>query len=131
MNSVNVARGFGKPIFALDLGAVSGILFLTFPTQTLTILASALSKTSFALTLLPFLHSRWCTVFLWLLIVSTHVAIDLGVVLLWAQCIPVEGLWNPVQQKYCWNPMTFYGYMMFSTCKPATYSRLSDPFSSH
>jgi len=67
------------------------------------ILAAAWSKTSFALTLLRLCEGK-TRFFVWFVIISINILMDLSGLVLYIQCSPVEKNWNINVAGTCWTP---------------------------
>ncbi|TQN63630.1 hypothetical protein CSHISOI_11786, partial [Colletotrichum shisoi] len=92
----------------------------------LSIIAAAWSKTSFALTLLRIAQEspeRRMKRLVWLIIVSINVALGLSVLFTWIQCWPVEKTWRTASTPgTCWPKSVVMGYNVFT----AAYSGAMD-----
>lgn len=73
-------------------------------------LASAPSTTSFAMTLLLRISSGWSGGPVWVCIATLNLAMRATAVLLWAQCTPVQKIWNFSVPGSClpWDVITRY-----------------------
>ncbi|KAL2158338.1 hypothetical protein VTH06DRAFT_4386 [Thermothelomyces fergusii] len=89
---------------------------LLFLAEVFAILAIAISKTSFAVTLLRFALEQWHKALLWSVIVSVNVVMWSCAVLLLAQCRPTEKLWNTERDGSCWPRGVFVAYSIFAGC---------------
>ncbi|KAF5589837.1 uncharacterized protein FSUBG_11039 [Fusarium subglutinans] len=109
----NVTLGFGKDQAKVDPAvvptiALTGTIFGIFG-----VLSAAWSKTSFALTLIQ-LVDGWTSWFLWFLIISTNIIMDLVIVFSFVKCTPAKKVWHSSLPGTCWNPMVATYYNIFA-----------------
>ena len=108
-----VQLGFGKDITEVDPAnvptiALTGTIFGLFA-----VLSAAWSKTSFALTLIR-LVDGWMNWFLWFLIVSMNIIMNLVIVFSFIKCTPAEKVWRSSVEGTCWNPLVATYYNIFA-----------------
>lgn len=86
-STVAVSKGLGQHVYDVPLENVDILSVLVSMSVTVLILASALSKTSFAMTVLRLVsgHLRWAA---WFILVSTNVLLGINIVLLWVSFVP-------------------------------------------
>ncbi|ORY56339.1 uncharacterized protein BCR38DRAFT_451083 [Pseudomassariella vexata] len=100
-----IALGFGKHELHIDPRNRSTISFNGFVAGALAILASAWSKTSFALTLLRISgRDGWLRWLLWGIIVSMNVAMISNAISLFFSCQPAAKAWDRSLPGKCWDP---------------------------
>ena len=96
----------------LKLGRHSSVLAVDDPIEltlalssraTVTITAIVWTKTAFAVTLLR-LTSGTMKAFVWFVILSTNIAMGLGAMVPWIQCVPLAKGWNRTLEGSCWGP---------------------------
>ncbi|RYC53887.1 hypothetical protein CHU98_g12320 [Xylaria longipes] len=85
------------------------------------ILAAAISKTSFALTLLR-ISNGWVKCVVWFAISTVNVVMGLSIIFNWVQCTPLEKNFNIFLPGSCWPATTLIGYNAFV----AAYSGVMD-----
>ena len=104
---------------------------LNWMTQPVIITSLAFGKISVALLILRILaRSFWRRMFLYISMIGTFLFCWLGVVVTFAQCRPVQALWDPkllqTGKAKCWNPKLetnisiFVGSMYIPTFPPPT-----------
>ncbi|KAI1073234.1 hypothetical protein LB507_010845 [Fusarium sp. FIESC RH6] len=108
-----VQLGFGRDITEVDPAnvptiALTGTIFGLFA-----VLSAAWSKTSFALTLIR-LVDGWMNWFLWFLIVSMNIIMNLVIVFSFIKCTPAEKVWRSSVEGTCWNPLVATYYNIFA-----------------
>ncbi|CAG1995436.1 unnamed protein product [Fusarium graminearum] len=109
----DVSLGFGKDISKVNPAnvptiALTGTLYGLFAC-----LAVAWSKTSFALTLLR-LESGWKYWFLWFLIITMNIIMNLVIVFSFVKCTPARKVWHSSLPGTCWNPLVATYYNVFA-----------------
>ncbi|EWG55199.1 hypothetical protein FVEG_13238 [Fusarium verticillioides 7600] len=109
----NVTLGFGKDQSDVDPAvvptiALTGTIFGIFG-----VLSASWSKTSFALTLIR-LVDGWMSWFLWFLIISTNIIMDLVIIFSFVKCTPAKKVWHSNLAGTCWNPMVATYYNIFA-----------------
>lgn len=100
---LNLPRGFGKHIYAVDPANLSDIGLTSNIAGTFSILAASLSKTSFAVTLLRILKGR-TRYLVWFIIATINITMSLSALLGWVQCSPIEKVWRVTVPGTCWPP---------------------------
>jgi hypothetical protein len=115
--SVHVHFGFGK--HSWDIVDWYNWLYVANITGVLSITAAAWSKTSFAITLLRFSdgRTRWLV---WFLIFTINLTLGLSAIFTYAQCSPVQKLWDSNVKGSCWPQHIIINYNSFSSgqCQP-------------
>lgn len=82
LSTIAVGDGFGMHVYNIAPGKMIPLSLLINSIVTVLILASALSKTSFVLTVLRFVQGwmRWAA---WFILVSTNVLFGINIILAW------------------------------------------------
>lgn len=80
---------------------------------TFAILATAWSKTSFAITLLR-ISTGWIRALVWCIIASMNMLLGLSALFNWIQCTPFEKSWNPTVEGTCYPMGKLIDYLMIS-----------------
>ncbi|KAJ4390600.1 hypothetical protein N0V93_004196 [Gnomoniopsis smithogilvyi] len=96
MSTVAVEEGFGKHIYNVSPEKVSPLLILINSIVTVLILASALSKTSFVLTILR-LVTGWMRWSAWFVLVTTNIFFGVNILLVWLIFNPNPPASGPTQ----------------------------------
>ncbi|KAI1272838.1 hypothetical protein F5Y07DRAFT_412140 [Xylaria sp. FL0933] len=112
--SVAISLGWGQSPYDITPQVWSQILLALLISGLFSILAAAISKTSFALTLLR-ISSGWVKWTVWFAIVTTNVFMTLSLIFNWVQCTPVERNWNFSVPGSCWPKATLIGFNGFTT----------------
>ncbi|KAI1422472.1 hypothetical protein F5Y12DRAFT_762757 [Xylaria sp. FL1777] len=107
--SVAISLGWGQPPYEIAPNDWSQILLALLISGLFSILAAAISKTSFALTLLR-ISSGWVKWTIWFVIVTINVAMGLSLIFNWIQCTPVEKNFNFSIPGSCWPRTTLIAY---------------------
>ncbi|TDZ33442.1 hypothetical protein C8035_v011848 [Colletotrichum spinosum] len=115
--TIDVTYDFGKHNWDVTPGNWSWLLLHANLSGSLSIVAAAWSKTSFALTLLRIATDRWMKRLVWFLVLSVNVALGLGVLFTWIQCWPVEKTWRTASTPgSCWPKHIPVRYNTFTAC---------------
>ncbi|KAL2109856.1 hypothetical protein VUR80DRAFT_1902 [Thermomyces stellatus] len=121
--SISTTMGFGHHSWNVDTQgpSFSTLLLIMNHTGFWSILGTAWSKTSFAITLLRISEGRirWI---IWAVIVSVNVVLYLGALFMWLQCNPPAKTYTPWLDGECWKPQVIIAYNSFT----AAWSGLSD-----
>lgn len=75
-------------------------------------MAAAVSKTSFALTLLR-ISSGWVKCIVWFAMLTVNVVMGLSILFNWISCSPVEKTFNVLTPGTCWPKTILIGYNSF------------------
>lgn len=79
------------------------------------ILATAWSKTSFAITLYRLMRERWQRAGLWFLAVSMNFLLTLLAALSFLRCVPPEKVWKPYVEGSCMSMETYLVIAIFAS----------------
>lgn len=82
MSTIAVRKGLGKHVYNVPAERVPALSILINSIVTVLVFASALSKTSFAMTVLRLVtgYMRWVT---WAILISTNIFFGINLILLW------------------------------------------------
>ncbi|KAI0483488.1 hypothetical protein F4859DRAFT_400492 [Xylaria cf. heliscus] len=119
--SVALSLGWTKPPPDVAPENWPRILLVLYISGLFSILAAAISKTSFALTLLR-ISAGWVKCVVWFAILTINVVMGLSIVFNWIQCTPVEKNFNIFIPGSCWPKGTLIEYNAFV----AAYSGIMD-----
>ncbi|RGP72916.1 hypothetical protein FLONG3_6554 [Fusarium longipes] len=117
----DVSLGFGKDISQVDPSNVPKIALTGTIYGLFAVLAVSWSKTSFALTLIR-LEDGWNYWFLWFLIVTMNIIMNLVIVFSFVKCTPSRKVWHSSLPGTCWKPGVATYYNVFA----GAYSGLVD-----
>jgi hypothetical protein len=90
--------------------------------ETLAIMACALGKTSFAVTLLRIVVHKWMVVLLWFVIITMNIVNILAALFVFVQCKDPRHLWNPAIPSECWPSHVFTNFSLFVGGKSSQYT---------
>ncbi|OAA59763.1 hypothetical protein SPI_05961 [Niveomyces insectorum RCEF 264] len=96
--------GIGLHISFISSGDLVTALRLLYVGRFLAVIALAISKTSFAVTLLHLAMTGWQRYALWFIIVSLNIVMWFSALSLFIQCNPVYKAWDLSAAGSCWNP---------------------------
>ncbi|KAI0966212.1 hypothetical protein F4678DRAFT_303889 [Xylaria arbuscula] len=117
--TVAISLGWGQQPYDITPSAFPQILLSLLISGLFSILAVAISKTSFALTLLR-ISSGWVRWTIWFSIVTINVSMGLSLLFNWLQCTPVEKNFNLSVPGSCWPKTTLIGYNAFNSAYSGT-----------
>lgn len=122
--SVTVSLGFGKHSWDIPFEDFPNIFKIFSVAGTLSICASAWSKTSFALTILRLTDGRLRKL-IWALIISMNVFMGVTALLNYIHCWPMEKLWDftGTVPGTCWPIEVVINYDIFSAGTPFSSAR--------
>jgi len=113
---VSTEHGFGQHFYdLLLLEAKIGLKWL-YIGSIFAHAAIVTSKVAFAVTLLRLSTEPWHARFLWSVILMLSLSMGSCLVLEFAQCSPVEKLWDFTAPGRCWDPHTQIYYSIFANC---------------
>jgi hypothetical protein len=113
--------GFGRHAEDVSLEHIFELVLLVNVTGVLTLVAAALSKTSFALTLLR-LTEGGLQVFVKAVIVTLNATLFVNAILPFVRCNPSAAAWNPLVQGTCFDIQISLRFSVFA----AAYSAAMD-----
>ncbi|KAL2143976.1 hypothetical protein VTI28DRAFT_9728 [Corynascus sepedonium] len=105
--------GYGKHIWDFEIDKLPALLLPTSIAGTLTVTATAWSKTSFGITLLH-ITSGWYNKMTWFCIISMNCIMAVAAIMFWISCKPVEKTWNSSIEGTCWEPHVTVIYHLFA-----------------
>ncbi|KAI1342947.1 hypothetical protein F5Y15DRAFT_428909 [Xylariaceae sp. FL0016] len=120
-SSYSISIGFGHQIYDIEPHNVPVIILAAYISGLFSVTATALSKTSFAVTLLR-ISGGWIKSTVWFIIVTINIFMFLSIVFNWAQCTPVEKNFHPFIAGQCWSRSLIISYNIFT----AAYSGVMD-----
>jgi hypothetical protein len=91
------------------------------------LLAMPTGKTSFCVTLLRLTAISWHRLILWFIIVTVNLSMWVVTVMTFAQCSPVEKLWNITLEGKCWDNriVIYFSIVVGGKCEPRCQARHS------
>ncbi|KAI0186637.1 hypothetical protein EV127DRAFT_167226 [Xylaria flabelliformis] len=119
--SVAISLGWATPLLEVSPMNWPRILLILYISGLFSLLAAAISKTSFALTLLR-ISNGWVKCVVWFAIVTVNAVVGLSIIFNWVQCTPVEKNFYIFIPGSCWPRETLIGYNTFV----AAYSGIMD-----
>lgn len=96
--------GIGLHINFISSEDLVTALRLLYVGRFIAIIALAISKTSFAVTLLHLAMTAWQRYVLWFIIVSLNIVMWFSALSLFIQCNPIQKAWDLNAAGTCWNP---------------------------
>ncbi|KAL8748001.1 MAG: hypothetical protein Q9190_000213 [Brigantiaea leucoxantha] len=102
-----------KAIRMNTIAFIPGICALAWPKLSVAVLLMRLLN--------PSKYQRW---FLYFLTTTCTIALTLCCILLWTQCTPAAGLWDPSLHPKCWKPSVEINYTLFA----GAYSAFTDMY---
>ncbi|KAH6890675.1 hypothetical protein B0T10DRAFT_596850 [Thelonectria olida] len=111
---ISTMYGLGRHIKEIPPEDFKKAIQLLLAGEVFAISAIAISKTSFAITLLRLATKSWQRYLLWYIILSLNIAMGMCCVIQYVQCSPVEVLWDPTVKGKCWDPNVQIHYSIFA-----------------
>ncbi|KAG7283942.1 hypothetical protein NEMBOFW57_010300 [Staphylotrichum longicolle] len=102
-----------SPLSQFNFHNLDTFLLLSNLAGTFSILAALWSKTSFAVTVLR-ISSGWLKVLVWFIIITVNACLGVAVAITWAQCTPIEKVWQPLLPGECWPKGIQVRYNIFT-----------------
>lgn len=109
-----VQKGVGKHARDITRDDLTMALKLTYIGEFLAIIACAIGKSSFAISLLRVVVDRWQVLLLWFIIFSMNIIMWLTAILTLAQCQPSVKLWDFPTKGKCWDPQIVTKFAIIS-----------------
>lgn len=118
VGTVMIHLGVGKHVAQIDPANLPMLHTLNRVGASFAILACALTKTSWALTMLRIVRStRDCMrVLVWGLLISVNVLMDVGIILMFLECDD-SGLSASPKEMWCWSNLIAANYNVFASGK--------------
>lgn len=113
--TASAVNGLGSHLSELTIEQFAKAVKLEIIGQSCNIVAIATSKSSVAVFLMRILVNKWHFAFLWFCIASTVFVCISCIILMFTQCSPVEGIFNPTIPKVCY--LNFTADAIFSGSK--------------
>ncbi|KAF2009084.1 hypothetical protein BU24DRAFT_468476 [Aaosphaeria arxii CBS 175.79] len=110
----SVSYGLGKHRADIDDDNIPHMFKYMYLSEAFTLLAIPISKTSFAITLLRLVSSRWQKYFICFVIITMNVAMWLTAILLFLQCRPIAKNWDKDLEGSCWKSEVQDRYSIFA-----------------
>ncbi|KAI0199758.1 hypothetical protein F4808DRAFT_431119 [Astrocystis sublimbata] len=120
--TIAISFGWLRDPADVDLQNWPRILLVLIIAGAFSIMGAAVSKTSFALTLLRISAGGWVRFVVWFAMLTVNVVMGLSIVFNWVSCSPVEKAFNVFVPGTCWPKATLIGYNTFV----AAYSGIMD-----
>ncbi|KAH8650882.1 hypothetical protein BGZ60DRAFT_436753 [Tricladium varicosporioides] len=114
--------GIGGHIYDVSPGKLKIGVKLLYIGEFFAIIAVAISKTSFAVTLLRLATKHWHMYMIWFIIISLNLVMWFCGLFQFIQCSPVEKLWDLTAPGTCWDPHIQINYAIFA----GSYSAVMD-----
>ncbi|KAK1574722.1 uncharacterized protein LY79DRAFT_496595, partial [Colletotrichum navitas] len=122
INSYIISLGFGHHLSTISDHNKRTINLFTILVAIFSILATTLSKTSFALMLYRLVLNEWLKYFLIFVMVTINISLNLVWIFGFAKCTPLTKVWDPSVPGECWDKTRLVKYQLFS----AYYSAILD-----
>lgn len=107
-------NGLGQHIAIIPPDNAVIALKLTYIGIFVIVIGCSLSKTSFAITLLRIVSSKWQIAVLWFIIVSMNIVMILCAGFYIGQCENPATLWNNKVVSKCWDPSVATNFALFA-----------------
>ncbi|KAK4226423.1 hypothetical protein QBC38DRAFT_230850 [Podospora fimiseda] len=91
--SACVTLDYGKHIYDMNPETITEMSFIAVFAGFFSVLAAALSKTSFALTLIRLSHG-WLKITICVIMVTVNIALGSALISMWTKCTPVRKIWD-------------------------------------
>ncbi|CCT74586.1 related to integral membrane protein pth11 [Fusarium fujikuroi IMI 58289] len=122
LNTYLVSLGFGRHAATISDENLIIINKTTIVGAAFGIMATTISKTSFAITLYRIATNAWMKYFLIFIIVTINVSMNLVWIFGFAKCTPLERVWNHNVPGTCWDKSKLLTFQLFA----AYYSAILD-----
>ncbi|KAH6654728.1 hypothetical protein BKA67DRAFT_507252, partial [Truncatella angustata] len=122
INTYITSLGFGRHLWTISAENKKTINLCTILVAAFGIMATTISKTSFALTLYRIMLNTWLKRFLIFVIVTINISMNLVWIFGFAKCTPTERVFDSSVPGTCWDRTSLLKYQLFS----AYYSSLLD-----
>lgn len=115
MCTAAVAAGNGRHPYYLGPDQTSKAIEINSIALVPAVMAFSTPKLAVAYLLMRLLNpSKWQRWFLYFLSISCIIFAALCAILLFAQCSPVKGLWEPTLKPVCWKPSVLINWTIFT-----------------
>ncbi|KAM0560015.1 hypothetical protein ACHAPJ_003972 [Fusarium lateritium] len=113
INTYLVSLGFGRHKDTIDPEVLKTINLNTIVGAVFGIIATSVSKTSFAITLYRIATNVWMKYFLIFVIVTINLTMNLVWIFGFAKCTPIERVWDPKAPGTCWDRTSLLTFQLF------------------
>jgi hypothetical protein len=116
---INISVGFGMGSHDSDLTPENKVRWTKYfiLSNIFALLAVPVAKTSFAVTLLRIAAKPWHKWAIWFIMVTMNIVMFLVMVLLLAQCQPIERIWDKKVTGHCLKGPAQRNVSIFAGCK--------------
>ncbi|KAM5343710.1 hypothetical protein ACJ41O_012247 [Fusarium nematophilum] len=113
LTTVSAAHGMGQHVEDLETPQFSNAMLYLLCAQSTVAMAIGMGKVVVAVFLLRIVTASWHRWFLWFCVVSMMVLSTVLAVAVFAQCTPVESIWNPLlaDKKVCYMSLTVVAFI--------------------
>jgi hypothetical protein len=101
--SVCVSLDYGKNVWDMNPDNFPQMPFVAVFAGFFSVLAAALSKTSFGLTLIRVCRG-WVRGLVWFIILTVNAILGTAMLFMWTKCRPVEKIWDDTVEGWCVDP---------------------------
>jgi hypothetical protein len=120
INSYIVSIGFGRHKATISDDNLKTISLNTILVAAFGIMATTLSKSSFAITLHRISTNKWMKYFLIFVIVTINLSMNLVWIFGFAKCTPLKKVWDSTVPGTCWDKTKLVKFQLFAACKVDT-----------
>jgi hypothetical protein len=117
LNTYLVSLGFGRHAATISDENLRIINKTTIVGAAFGIMATTISKTSFAITLYRIATNAWMKYFLVFIIVTINVSMNLVWIFGFAKCTPIERVWDHNVPGTCWDKTKLLTFQLFAACR--------------
>ncbi|KAF4994213.1 hypothetical protein FDECE_13210 [Fusarium decemcellulare] len=113
LTTVACVHGMGQHADQLEIPQIADAILYLLCAQSVVAMAIGMGKVTVAVFLLRIVTASWHRWFLWFCIASMMILSILLAVTVFAQCTPVESIWNPLlaDQKVCYVSLTVVAFI--------------------
>ncbi|KAK4164281.1 putative integral membrane protein [Cladorrhinum sp. PSN259] len=111
--SACVALDYGKHVYDMAPENITPMRFVAVFAGFFSVFAAALSKTSFALTLVRLSHG-WLKGVIWIIIVTVNLVLWSAMISMWTKCTPVQKIWIDGVEGSCISGETIVKFYQFT-----------------
>ena len=92
---ISLGYGFGQSVYTLEVDHAAKAIMWEMIGQTFAVIGMAAAKISLGLFLLRLVVTKWHRISIWSVMLSLLALSCVTIVVLWNQCTPVEGIYDP------------------------------------
>lgn len=107
--------GLGMHWEDMDYTKIPTISWLSYVAGFCTVLGTAWSKTSFAITILRLPSSKWIKWLVWFIIISVNIVLGFTAATMFISCWPVAKTWYSDMEGTCWPHYIVQNYQTFAS----------------